>query len=111
MLDSVSFAINKLSALSGQSGPPAVTMATLPQLPPGSLNSPGLSKSEKVLDVSWSINWSCLSLPGGLAGLMKLLNEAERGHLCSEPDDHACRWHRQRTWHLGANADFTPARA
>lgn len=41
---------------------------------------------------------------------MKLLNEAKRGHLCSDPDDHACRWHRQRRWHLGANTDFTPAR-
>lgn len=42
---------------------------------------------------------------------MKLLNEAERGHLCSHPGDHACRWHGQRTSHLGANyTDFTPAR-
>lgn len=72
-----------------------------------------LSESEKVACVSWSINWSwfCLSLPGRLAALMKLLNEAERGHLCSDPSDHACLWHGQRRWHLEANyTDFTPAR-
>ena len=70
-------------------------------------------ESEKVACVSWSINWSwfCPRLPGRLAALMKLLNEAERGHLCSHPDDHACRWHGQRRWHLGVNyPDFTPAR-
>lgn len=82
--------------------------------PLDALHFPSLrSESEKVACVSWSINWSwfCLRLPGRLAALMKLLNEAERGHLCSHPDDHACRWHGRRRWHLGANyTDFTPAR-
>jgi len=71
------------------------------------------SESERVACISWSINWSwfCLSLPGRPAALMKLFNEAERGNLSPDPDDHACRWHRKRRWHLGTNyTDFTPAR-
>lgn len=47
----------------------------------------------------------------GLGVFMKLLNEAETGHLCSDADDHACRWHGQTDWHFGANyADFTLAK-
>lgn len=49
--------------------------------------------------------------PWGLGVFMKLLNEAETGHLCSDADDHACSWHGQTNWHFGANyADFTPAK-
>lgn len=94
----------------------SVTMTIVTWLPMRSSVFPldaELSESEKVHSVSWSINriWFCLSLPGRPAVLIKLLNEAERGHLCSDPDDHACRWHGQTRWHLGANyTDFTPAR-
>lgn len=93
-----------------------VTMATVTRLPTRPSAFPldsALSVSEKVLYVSWSTNWSglCLGLPAKLAVVMKLLNEAERGHLCSDPDDHACRWHGETGCHLGANyIDFTPAR-
>lgn len=49
--------------------------------------------------------------PWGLGVFMKLLNEAETGHLCSDADDHACSWHGQTDWHFGANyADFTLAK-
>lgn len=49
--------------------------------------------------------------PWGLEVFMKLLNEAETGHLCSDADDHACSWHGQTNGHFGANyADFTLAK-
>lgn len=114
MWDIVSFAANTLSVLSaalpvcyhGYSHPFA---SEVPQFFLRTL----LSEYEKVLYITWSIYWSwfCLGPPWGLAVLMKLLNEAERAHLCSDADDHACRWHGQTKWHFGANyADFTPAK-
>lgn len=112
MWDTVSFAANKLSALSGQCVFLSVTMAVANEAFSSSSRLSELSESEKVLYVSWSINWSwfCLSLPRGKAVLMKLLNEAE-GAIFVQIFDHACRWHRQSRWHLGANyTDFTPAR-
>ncbi len=112
MWDTVSFAVNKLSALSGQSVFLSVTMAVAYEAFSFSSSLSELSESEKVLYVSWSINWSwsCLSLPRGTGVLMKLLNEAE-GAIFVQIFDHACRWHRQKRWHLGANyTDFTPAR-
>lgn len=67
--------------------------------PLDALNFPSLkSHFEKVACISWSINRRCFCLcfPGRMAALMKLLNEAERAHLCSRLGDHACRWQGQR---------------
>lgn len=79
MWDTVSFAANKLSALSGQSVFLSVTMAVAYEAFIFSSRLSVLSQSEKVHYVSWSIKWSwfCLSLPRRMAVLMKLLNEAE----------------------------------
>lgn len=115
MWDTGPLAADKLYALSVLLLSLSVTMASLLVRPAATLpDSLYFSLCLRKLPASvgpltWAGSVSVLS--GRLAALMKLLNEAERGHLCSGPDDHACHWHGQRRWHLGANyTDFTPAR-
>lgn len=95
----------------------SVTMAIVTRLPLRVLRSSSAHCSPKLRKFSTSLGpftragTASPSPPKGLGVFMKLLNEAETGHLCSDTDDHACHWHGQTNWHFGANyADFTPAK-